>query len=44
MWFWLINEMIELFLYIYIYLIFPTRNMSSLTPGGTRTPGWIPFV
>ena len=35
------------FIYIYIYIFFlisRTPNMSSLSSGGTRTPGWIPLV
>jgi hypothetical protein len=35
MWFWPVNEMIELVLYLF-FLILRTPNMSS------RTPGWIP--
>ena len=35
MWFWPVNEVIELVLYLF-FLILRTPNMSS------RTPGWIP--
>ena len=49
MWFWPVNEMIELavyvwvYVYIYIHLILRTPEMSSRTPGGTRTAGWVPL-
>ena len=36
MWFWPVDEMIELVLYIY-FLILRTPNMSSLTPGERLT-------
>jgi hypothetical protein len=38
MWLWPVKEMIGLVLYV--FFILRTRNMSSRTPGGTRTPGW----
>jgi hypothetical protein len=44
MWLWHVNEVFELVLYLFIFLILRTPNMYSLTPGGTRTPGWIPLV
>jgi hypothetical protein len=42
--FWPVNEMIELVLYLFIFLILRTSNLSSLRPAGTRTPGWIPLI
>jgi hypothetical protein len=30
--------------YIYSFLILRTPNLSSFTPGGTRTPGWRPLT
>jgi hypothetical protein len=42
MWFWAVNEMIELVLYLF-FIILRTPNLSLLTPQGMRIPGWIPL-
>jgi hypothetical protein len=42
MWFWPVNEMTKLVVYLF-FLILRIRNMSSRIPGSTRTPGWLPL-
>jgi hypothetical protein len=43
MWFWPVNQMIEHVLCLFFYIL-RNPNMASGTPGGARTPDWIPLV